>query len=140
MIFFFFEGRLRGSFWNLTFKKKISQLKKKYHFSLFLLKKLQFRIIWEREKKWKKPKNATISIAEWKLKCNFQKHTGRDDNAPSPAETSFLAKIVHFKTPKKLKQKYHFEKSSEIVLKKPLVESQNHVIKTFFFSKTEIRL
>ena len=86
------------------------------------MKKLQFRTIWEREKKWKKQKNATISIAEWKLKCNFQKHTGRDDYAPLPAETSFLAKIVHFETPKKLKQKYHFEKVSETDLKLPLVQ------------------
>ena len=44
------------------------------------------------------------------------------DYAPLPAETSFLTKIVHFETPKKLKQKYHFEKVSETDLKLPLVQ------------------
>ena len=34
-------------------------------------------------------------------------------------------------------KKYHFEKSSEIYLKKPLVESQNHIRNTFFCQKTK---
>jgi len=43
---------------------------------------------------------------------------------------NFIILIVY-----KCGKKYHFEKSSEIVLKKPLVESQNHVINTFFLVK-----
>ena len=96
----FFFRVVYGAVFEIWRLKKNITIKKKYHFSLFLLKKLQFRIIWEREKKWKKAKNATISAAEWKLKCNFQKHTGRDDNVHHPRKRHFWQKLFILRHPK----------------------------------------
>ena len=100
-----------GIFWKDFFSKKISQLKKKYHFSIFLKKKLSFQ------------KLGKVNFVNWNsdIMCGFW-----DD-------FDFFPKYDHFGIFLFSWKKYHRENGSEIDFQIPLLESDFEEKKPYFF-------